>query len=177
MTVDFRLPDEAALLEFFAYLFPRDKETGCYKVSGTNDVGRLLIAYARTTDKPAAEAPSGTGHPVRLELPLSHLTQSLSGKWLYYSAPDTLRIIAALRAVFNIDFRSYYLAGLSRDYGKKETIEMYIVSRGFVRADPYEALHKRVYRAEQKRMSRLTAQLLRKARYFEESLDLSEMPQ
>lgn len=159
-------------LDYFGYLFPKDPASGHYMVSSATDLGKLLIAYVKVSDTPISSYPEDEGETiVTLSLPLVDISQDLNNKWLYYSIADSKRLQAVLKATFNMDFIAYYLKGTSMGYQKKEVIEMFIVSRGLVSADPFEAMHKRVYRLEQQKMKGLTTQLLRKAKYFDETLD------
>lgn len=160
-------------LDYFGYLFPRDPESGAYCVSSTTDIGKLLIAYAKISDKPIQAACGGKSmQTVTLSLPLTSTSQDLRNKWLYYTEADTARLQAVLRTEFNLDFIAYYLRGSAMGHQKKEVIEMFIVSRKLITVDPYEALHKRVYRMEQRKMQEVSRKLIRKANYFEESLNI-----
>lgn len=160
-------------LDYLEYLFPRDTKSGAYAVSSVTNIGKLLIAFAKVSDLPVPEPEAREGfRTVKLALPLVDISQDLQNKWLYYTKGDTARLQAVLRTEFNIDFVSYYLRGSVMGVQKKEIIEMFIVSRKLITVDPYEALHKRVYRMEQKKMQEHSRKLLRKANYFEESLDI-----
>ena len=160
-------------LDYLEYLFPRDTKSGAYAVSSVTNIGKLLIAFAKVSDLPVPEPEAREGfRTVKLALPLVDISQDLQNKWLYYTKGDTARLQAVLRTEFNIDFVSYYLRGSVMGVQKKEIIEMFIVSRKLITVDPYEALHKREYRMEQKKMQEHSRKLLRKANYFEESLDI-----
>ena len=56
---------------------------------------------------------------------------------------------------------------------KKDIIDAFIISRKLCSVDPADALHKRTYRHELKKMEKYTAYLHRKANYIRESLDTS----
>lgn len=160
-------------LDYLGYLFTRDTQSGAYAVSSTKDIGKLLIAYAKVSELPVPGPETREGYKtVKLMLPLVDISQDLQNKWLYYTKADTARLQAVLRTEFNIDFVSYYLRGSVMGVQKKEIIDMFIVSRKLITVDPYEALHKRVYRMEQRKMQEYSRKLLRKANYFEESLDI-----
>lgn len=160
-------------LDYLGYLFPRDPETGAYAVSSTTDLGKLLIAYAKVSDMPVTQPPAGDNvKTVTLSLPLTDTSQDRRNKWLYYTETDTARLQAVLKAQFNMDFVAYYLRGSVMGHQKKEIIEMFIVSRRLISVDPFEALHKRIYRMEQKKMQAVSQKLIRKANYFEESLNI-----
>lgn len=163
---------EGSYLDYLEYLFPKN-QNGAYSVSSTSDLGKLLIAYAKVSDRPLQNtvAPAGM-QTVTLSLPLTDTTQDLQNKFLYYTKTDTARLQAVLRTEFNRDFIAYYLRGIAMGHQKKEVIEMFIVSRRLISVDPYEALHKRVYRMEQRKMQEVSRKLIRKANYFEESLNI-----
>ena len=109
---------------------------------------------------------------VTLKLPKLIYTQSKENKWLTYSQESTKRIRDVLVARFHQDFIAYWLRGQMMGCQKKEIVEMFITSRRLGgELDPFDALHKRAYRLEQKRQQLLVDQLLRKARYFDETLD------
>ena len=160
-------------LDYLGYLFPRDPESGDYVVSSVTDFGKLLIAYAKVSDKPVRmPEDSRDSRTVTLSLPLTDISQDLQNKFLYYTKGDTARLQAVLRSQFNQDFIAYYLTGLVMGAKKKDIIEMFIVSRNLTSVDPYEALHKRAYRIELQKMQAVYRKLLRKANYFQESLNV-----
>lgn len=164
------------LRDYLAYLFPPDPEAEAYLVSATRDIGRMMIGFVKVSDRPVKPPQGAPQNIVRLKLPLLDATQNMRDRWLYYTSADASRLRMILRATFNMDFDAYYLEGLSRGISKKEIVEMFIVSRKLVNVDPYEALHKRAYRNEQRRQQCIVANLLRKAKYFDESMDTSGMP-
>ena len=170
LTVEFRIK-EGILLDYLAYLCPVDKTTGRYQVSSTSDLGKLLIAYARVSERYVPLLPGDREKVITLQLPLSNASRSMNDRWLYYEPQDMLRLQSVLKATLNMDLISYYLNGKSRGLQKKEIIEMFIVSRNLINVCPYEAMHKRVYRSEQRKMAEQFRLLERKARYFEESID------
>lgn len=163
---------EGYYLDYLGYLFQKETNSDAYVVSSTTDIGKLLIAYAKVSERPVnPEEKKGT-KLVKLILPLTDTSQDLRNKWLYYTEADTARLQAVLRTEFNLDFIAYYLRGSVMGYQKKDIINMFIVSRKLISVDPYEALHKRVYRMEQKKQQEMSRRLIRKANYFEESLDI-----
>ncbi len=166
------LPDDI-YLKYLGYLFPIDGDTGFYQVSTRLDLGRLCTALAEVSDtKPAPSREPGKMKSVTLRLPKLIYTQSKEDKWLTYSQESTKRIRDVLVASFHQDFIAYWLRGQMMGCQKKEIVEMFITSRRLGgELDPFDALHKRAYRLEQKRQLLLVDQLLRKARYFDETLD------
>lgn len=164
-------------MDYLAYLFPLDADTGHYKVTAASDLGRLVIAYAMRSDTPKPEKPAGDNERyLTLDLPDCDSTQHLKNRWLYIQAGDEARIFGALKSIFNMDLINYYQRGWGMGYQKKELIEMFAVSRGLMTVDPYEALHKRVYRLEQQKMARVSQILLNKVKYFEQTIDKSGKP-
>ena len=159
-------------LDYLGYLCPIDPDSGHYKVSAANDIGRLIIAYAMKSDVPKPERPVSEGETyVTLDLPLGESTQHLRDKWLYVQAGDEARIAGALKSLFNMDLINYYQWGIGMGFQKKELMEMFAVSRGLITVDPYEAMHKRIYRLEQEKMARTSQMLLNKVKYFEQTIN------
>lgn len=166
------LPDDI-YLRYLGYIFPVDGNTGFYQVSARLDIGRLCAALAEEADgKPGHPRNQDKMKSVTLKLPKLIYTQSKENKWLTYSPESTKRIRDVLVARFHQDFIAYWLRGQMMGCQKKEIVEMFITSRRLGgELDPFDALHKRAYRLEQKRQQLLVDQLLRKARYFDETLD------
>ena len=78
-------------LDYLGYLFPRDPESGDYAVSSVTDFGKLLIAYAKVSDKPVRmPEDSRDSRTVTLTLPLTDISQDLQNKFLYYTKGDTV---------------------------------------------------------------------------------------
>ena len=160
--------DNEMLTDYMRYLFDSGK-TVPLKVTATSELGELLIAHARISDRPVPK-PEGD-NVIEIELPLNNATQSLANHFLYYSKGDTHRLNMGLRAIFDIDFRTYYLKGLDLDWPKKDIVAAFITSRKLFSTDPYDSLHKRAYRREVAKQNKLTQKLLRKAYYIHESID------
>lgn len=164
------LPNDIYLV-YLGYLFPIDPDTGYYQVSSRHDVGRMCAALFDEVDgKPDIKTSENT-KAITLKLPKLSYNQSKENKWLVYSKENTKRIRDVIIASFHQDFIAYWLRGNLMGKQKKEIVEMFIVSRNLATLDPFDALHKRAYRLEQKRQQLLVEQLMRKARYFDESLD------
>lgn len=178
ITVDIKLPS-GIYLDYLGYLFPVDPKTGYYQVSQKSDVGKLCSALANPTpgnqrpDAPQVYGEKKTRHyeTVTLKLPCLLSTRNWDNRWMHYSKDDIARITSVLIATFHQDFIAYYLRGQLMGRQKKDIIETFIFSRRLMGPDPFDALHKRAYRLERKRMQVLTEQLTRKARYFDEQLD------
>ena len=156
------------LTDYLRYLFPTDQNHPL-KVSAAHEFGELLIAHARTSDRPV-KRPEGD-NVIEIELPLNDATQSLMNHFLFYSVGDMKRLNMGLRSLFNIDLYTYYLKGLDLGWLKKDIIEAFITSRKLVSTDIHDAIHKRIYRREQAKQAKLTKKLLRKAYYIHESID------
>lgn len=170
MTVIFKV-DEVLLTDYIKFLFPEEKDTKYLKVSGSHPFGKLVIANVSVSGRPVAP-PEGT-NIVTLHLPKQDATQDLANKFLYYTAGAICRLNAALKATFDMDFHDYYQRGIDLGYQKKDIIDAFIISRKLCSVDPADALNKRTYRHELKKMEKYTAYLSRKANYIRESLDTS----
>lgn len=157
------------LTDYLKYLFPPD-EDGLCPVRSTHPFGSLLIAHCREADGPTASPSNGVNVP--LKFPESHSTQDLRSKWLYYTAGDTARLNSALKAVFELDLQGYYLKASGMGFRKKDIVEAFVLSRGLAGIDPYDALHKRIYRREQDNQERVVSYVLRKMNYINETIDL-----
>lgn len=160
--------DSEMLTDYIRYIFNGDG-TSPLKISSSHEFGELLIAHARTSDRPVPR-PDGN-HVIEIELPMSNATQSLANRFLYYSKADMKRLNMGLNAIFNIDLRTYYLKGLDLEWPKKDIITAFITSRKLFSTDVYDSLHKRAYRREIAKQSKLTKKLLRKVYYIHESID------
>lgn len=159
------------LLDYLAYLFPPDEVTGHYKVTMASDIGRLIIAYAEASELPSSIVAVEGGRVITFDLPDCEQTQNFRNKFTKISPFNRSRLLAALKAFIHMDLINYYQWATLMGYKKKEAIEMFCVSRKLADADPYEALHKRVYRLEQRKMSKTVEILYNKIRYFEQSLN------
>ena len=168
MTVILKI-DEVLLTDYIRFLFSGEKDSNNLKVSGSHPFGKLVIANVSVSPRPVSP-PEGT-NIVTLHLPKQDATQDLANKFLYYTAGATARLNAALKATFDMDFHDYYQRGTDLGYQKKDIIDAFIISRKLCSVDPADALHKRTYRHELKKMEKYTAYLQRKANYIRESLD------
>ena len=185
ITVDIKLP-EGIYLDYLGYLFPKNPETGYYKVDGHTDVGRMCTALVRPTEgNKQPDTPRVYGEDKRkggenkqtryvvvtLELPRLDFLHGCDNRWMYYTKDDISRITSVLVATFHQDFVAYYLRGQLMGRQKKDIIETYIFSRRLTGQDNFDALHKRAYRMEQRRMKLVSEQMMRRARYYDETLD------
>lgn len=162
--------DSEMLTDYLRYLFNNDGSSPL-KVSTSHEFGELLIAHARTSDRPVP-TPEGS-HVIEIELPLNNATQSLMNRFLYYSKADMKRLNMGLHAIFNIDFQQYYLKGLELEFSKKDIVTAFITSRKLFSTDVYDAIHKRAYRREVAKQAKLMKKLLRKVYYIDESINIT----
>ena len=139
------------LADFLRYLFPPDEKSGVLDVSARHPVGALMVAYARASDTPVHTAGD---HLVEVD----------------FSKEATARINLALRAEFDLDFAGYYRRGEELGMRKMDIIEAYIFSRKLA-PENYDAMHKRVYRNQQRANERVKQRLLRRAYYLNESIN------
>ena len=167
MIIEFNITSRL-LTDYLHYLFPSDNE-GVIKVSSVSNFGKLLIAHCRESERPVSKLQGE--NVVILDLPLIYATQSLSNKFIYYSASDLACLNLALSAIFDLDFTGYYRIGEKLNMQKKDIIEAFIISRQLVSMDYFDALHKRVYRQNQKYMEALTQKLIRRAYYIDETIN------
>jgi len=150
--------------EFFRYLFPRDKDSGVHRIAGTGIVAGFIRAHARDADTRVGLEPKSGMELCRVLLPTEELF-SRDG-WVVFREQDMRLIWTILESCFELDFYRYFLKGMQYGYEKKETVEAYVISRNLVTGEPFDTLHKRVYRNEMKLMEMKVRQLTRKARYF-----------
>ncbi len=169
MTVFFKAGN-AMLTDYLRYLFPPFENDDACMVKSAHDFGALLISHVRESERPV-RVPDGE-HVLELKLPMNDATQNLANKFIYYSDGDMKRLNSGLTAIFDIDLKTFYLKAEGKGFSKKEIIEAFIISRGLAGCDPYDALHKRIYRSEQAKMKAISKKLLRKVYYMFESLDI-----
>lgn len=156
------------LADFLRYLFPPDEKSGALNVSARHPVGALMVAYARASDTPV----NTTGdHLVEVDIPrYENATSSLKNHYVYFTKGATARINLAIRAEFDLDFAGYYRRGEELGMRKMDIIEAYIFSRKLA-PENYDAMHKRVYRNQQRANERVKQRLLRRAYYLNESIN------
>ncbi len=165
-------PQSPMMADYLRHLFPPDAD-GNLQVKSTNDVGRLIISFCRTSLLPVR---SDDPASLTLTLPRNAITQGLVNKFLYIPAHDQARINLAAQAVFNIDFAHFMQRGEAAGFKKAELIEAFIASRGLVTSDNFETLHKKEFRLMQRQKKMLFRKLYRKSFYIEECLDFSVNP-
>ena len=168
MTVFLELETEL-LTDYCRYLFPPVNSEGPCKVSEAHDFGKLLISHCSISDRPVAK-PTGE-FVLEFEFPVSNTTQTLNNKFLYFTKGDADRLNAGLKALFEIDFYSYYQKAENFGMQKKEIIDAFVTSRKLFNSDPDDALHKRIYRQEANKRKRTMKILLRRIYYLNEALD------
>lgn len=160
--------DDHLLSDFFRYLFPPDSKGGPCVVSVAHPVGALMVALAEAS--PAGADTSGEGW-IPVDLPkYSNATTSLVNHYVQFSAESASRILLALKASFELDFQGYYRRGEQLGIQKKDIIEAYIFSRGLA-PEEFSAMHKRVYRRQQRAREDIRRRLVRKAYYIDESIN------
>ena len=156
--------DNGFPLDYLRYLFPRDKETGHYIVSSTNIVGDLATHLAQPCIMPDTLSEEKGKTICILDLPaVDGLPRN---QWMQYSRANMTHINHVLADCFELDFYRYYLKGLHYGYEKKDIVETYVISRNLVTGEPFDTLHKRVFRKEMDIMKQKVIQLKRKAKYF-----------
>ena len=159
--------DSQMLADFLRYIFPPVNGSDC-RVSTSRPVGALMTAYAQPSVMPCHV--SGD-HLVHLDIPwCRNATTSLTNHYVYFSKEATARINLALKAEFDLDFAGYYRKGEELQMRKMDIIEAYIFSRKLA-PENYDAMHKRVYRNQQRAQEKLRQRLLRKAYYLNESIN------
>lgn len=158
----------ALLADYLRYIFPPETENGPLKVTTTRPTGALMVALAEPSAFPFS---SMAEHQVTLELPWSrNATSAIHDRWISYSKSAMARINLALEAEFDLEFAGYYRRGEQLGIRKMDIIDAFILTRGLA-ATTYDALHKRVYRREQRSQERIRHKLLRKAYYINETID------
>lgn len=172
MTVFFRA-ESPLLTDYCRYLFPPEGNDPLCVVKSTHEFGALLISHVRESERPP-KVPCGD-YVLELRLPNCDATQSLVNKFLYYSEGDQKRLNIALAAILDIDLKAFYLKAEGLGFSKKEIIETFIISRKLATCDPFDALHKRIYRSEQAKMRSVTKKLLRKVYYMFETLEIPKI--
>lgn len=165
--------DNGFPLDFLRYLFPPDPETGHYVVSSTNTVGGMLTYLAQPSLTPAY-LPDKQGRTVCV-LDLPAVDALPRGQWMQYGRDDMVRINHVLSDCFELDFYRYFLKGVQYGYEKKEIVETYVLSRNLVTGEPFDTLHKRVFRKEMDIMKHKVEQLRRKAKYFFDESDTNSI--
>lgn len=155
------LPVKNALLRtYLSYLFeevPNSPWIKMYKVSAVSDFGNVCMSFVRYASKPInTPEPGGkfySDHPdgswVCLILPQSERLANAPNYHLYYNAEDVKRLNSLLQIYFDLDFDSYYLAGLTSGEKQKHIIMSFVISRKLTPLlSDTEMLKKRQYRAE-----------------------------
>lgn len=158
----------AILADYLRYIFPPEVKDGPLKVTATRPTGALMVALAEPSVFPFT---STAEHQVPLELPWHrNATSAIHDRWVFFSKGAMARINLALEAEFDLEFAGYYRRGEQLGIRKMDIIDAFILTRGLA-AGSYDALHKRVYRREQRTQERLRQRLLRKAYYINETID------
>lgn len=161
--------DNGFALDYLRYLFPQDKDTGHYQVSSAGIVGGFATYLAQPSIMPVT-LPDEKGKTVCI-LDLPAVDGLPRNQWMQYSRTDMVRINHVLADCFDLDFYRYYLKGIQYGYEKKDIVETYVISRNLVTGEPFDTLHKRVFRREMDIMKQKVDQLKRKAKYFFDESD------
>lgn len=166
--------DDGFNLDYFRYLFPRDSSTGHYRISSADIVGSILTYSAQPSMVPY-QLPHEKGKTIcTVDIPM---VDGLSrNQLMQYSKTDMARINQILSSCFELDFYRYYMKGAQFGYEKKDIVEAYVISRNLVTGQPFDTLHKRVFRREMEIMKRKVDQLKRKAKYFFDEADTNPIP-
>lgn len=162
--------DSQLLADYCRYIFPPagGEENGVCRVTATRPTGQLIIAFASPSAFPVQT--SGE-HLVELDIPWNrNATSSLQDHWVTLDKGAMAKINLALKAEFELEFAGYYRRGEALGMRKMDIIDAFIFSRRLA-PDNYDALHKRVYRSQQRNQERIRQRLLRKAYYLNESID------
>ena len=160
--------DSQMLADFLRYIFPPVNGSEYCRVSASRPVGALMVAYAQPSVMPC---PVSGDHLVHLDIPwCRNATTSLTNHYVFFSKEASARINLALKAELDLDFAGYYRKGEELGMRKMDIVEAYIFSRRLA-PENYDALHKRVYRNQQRVQERIRLRLLRKAYYLNESIN------
>lgn len=164
ITAELRL-DSKLLADYLHYVFRREPDTGALVVSSTGNIGKFLIAHLKGAAEPVTHLPGE--NVVTLDFPEGRATWDLIDKWCYYDSADQRRINYLLKAVFDVDFISYYRKAEGLGLPKKSIVEAFITSRRLCSADNFDALHKKVYRYQRKVFDSYTKMLSNRVAYIE----------
>lgn len=162
--------DSPMMADYLAYLFPPGSPGGPLKVSARNSVGKLLVAHCKVSDRPVSLDGDGL---VDLTLPNDEATKPLMNGFLYYNRYDTAALNMAIAALFDIEFKQYYLAGFELGFQKKDIVTAFILTRGLFSADRFDSLHKRIYRRSQRILDRMVGKLLQRVHYIDRTINLN----
>ncbi len=168
ITADLKVTSKL-LVSYLRYVFKSVPETGALHVPATNDMGKYLIACLKVSEEPPR--PMEGENIVHLCFSESRATWDLADKWLYYPDSFQKRINYYLKAVFDLDFLSYYRKGEALNMAKKEIVEAFITSRHLCPVENYEALHKQAYRYQRKVFEDYTRMLMYRVDYINRILD------
>lgn len=169
------LVDNGLELDFLRYLFPVDPSTGHFKVTSNNLVGEVATYLAQPVLYPVEPLPEEGKTLCIFDLPAVAGLSDCRNKWMHYTRAAMIRINHILKGYFELDFFRYYMKGLQYGYEKQEIVETYVISRNLTTGEPFDTLHKRVYRKEQEMMRKKVTILQRKAKYFFDEQDANQM--
>lgn len=139
-------------------------ESEAFSVFRHNTFGKALCAMVSKSDLPVKHPQSD--QTVRIRLPNTKSIRSHRNHFLYYTTEDQLKLNDMLDAFFDIDFESYYQAGIRLGMMQKDVIHNFIVQRKLVSMiGEVETLKKRQYRKEKNAIEKVANHLLQKIHY------------
>ncbi len=150
------------LRDYLHYLFAY--EDGAFSVFRDKEFGKYLCAMVHTSDTPPPK-PTITDSTVIFTIP-PRVHDLFTKQFLYIRPGDYKRIEDRLKTDYNIDFDKYLYEGLKLGIQRKKVIENFIIHRKLVnKIGDVEALKKRGYRDDLKKLEKLTRQLINRADY------------
>lgn len=143
---------------------------GSYKVTRECDFGKALCSFVRYS----SQKPDPVLGAVSLTLPDTDSLKNAKNYYCYFTREDVLRINDLLDVYFHIDFDRFYFNGRKLGIMQKDIIESFIVTRKLTNLlGDNEMLKKRQYREEMQMMDRRIKELVNKAYYRNERIELS----
>ncbi|HWK58122.1 MAG TPA: hypothetical protein VNQ80_12320 [Parapedobacter sp.] len=139
-------------------------ESDAFSVFRHNTFGKALCALVSKSDLPVKHEPSEK--TIRIRLPNTKSIRSHRNHFLYYTTEDQLKLNDLLDSLFDIDFESYYQAGIRLGMMQKDVIHNFIINRKLVSMiGDVETLKKRQYRKQRNDLEKLSNHLLQKIHY------------
>lgn len=129
-----------------------------------NTFGKALCAMVSKSDIPVRH--ETTASTIRIRLPNTKSIRSHRNHFLYYTNEDQLKLNDLLESLFEIDFESYYQAGIRLGMMQKDVIHNFIIARKLVSMiGDVETLKKREYRKSKNAIEKLANHLTQKIHY------------
>jgi len=139
-------------------------EADAFSVFRHNTFGKALCAMVSKSDLPVKHEQSDK--TIRIRLPNTKSIRSHRNHFLYYTNEDQLKLNDLIESLFEIDFESYYQAGIRWGMMQKDVIHNFIIQRKLVSMiGDVETLKKRQYRKEKNAIEKVTNHLLQKIHY------------